>query len=678
MNHNIKDKIKNHEFPFDENAWEKMEEILDNQPLKNKVISKIKTISIMICSLFFIAVMATYFNQPISETEISKPLIVEAIQNSISTEEEIANVFSADPIDKLPKEKPKIIQLLNGITTTTTNLNSLSITKDSLPELLAQQLSSPFNSQREKIYLHFDRTFFKPGEVIWFNAYLRNANDLLESQKSNVLYVELLAPNGSVEKKLTLTTKNGIAAGDFQLHPEAIGGQYKIKAYTQWQRNFEESFERDIIVQKNVLPNLRMKLDFDRKAYGSGDEAIANLELKTLDNEMLNDYEFSYTASLNGQQILKEKGKTNGLGKAKIAIDLPKKLNTNDGLINVLIDWKGQKESIARSIPIVLNKIDLQFMPEGGNIVVDLSSRVAFKALNEFGKPADIEGNILDVDGKIITSFKSYHQGMGAFDFIPNKGKTYAAKITKPEGITQIYQLPKALNRGAIFKLKTQEKEDLILDIASNLYQNLSFVLHNSVTSFYSKKLDFRQKETISNLAIPIKNLPAGIVQLTLFDENGLPLAERIVFLNPDNKLQFELKTDKENYLPREKVAMDILVKDEKGKPVSGQFSLAVADDQLLSFADDKQGNILATLWLESELNGEIIEPNFYFESPDKHPEKDQLLALDYLLMTQGWRRFDWTKNEELVANFQYPNEIRVVAGKVFDAWGLTSRRSRC
>jgi uncharacterized protein YfaS (alpha-2-macroglobulin family) len=106
---------------------------------------------------------------------------------------------------------------------------------------------------REKIYLHLDRTFFKPGEAIWFKAYVRDANTLLPSQKSNILYVEFIAPNGNTDKKFTLFVTDGVAAGDIQLHPDALGGRYKIKAYTNWQRNFGEHFERDIIAEGDTV-----------------------------------------------------------------------------------------------------------------------------------------------------------------------------------------------------------------------------------------------------------------------------------------------------------------------------------------------------------------------------------------------------------------------------------------
>ena len=112
-----------------------------------------------------------------------------------------------------------------------------------------------------------------------------------------------------------------------------------------------------------VLPRLKMKLDFEREAYGPGAEVSAELDLQTNANQALSHYDFSYTVQLQGVQILKGNSKTDQEGKTNIAFNLPKELETNDGLINVMIAYQGQTESISRSVPIVLNQIELSFYP---------------------------------------------------------------------------------------------------------------------------------------------------------------------------------------------------------------------------------------------------------------------------------------------------------------------------
>ena len=49
---------------------------------------------------------------------------------------------------------------------------------------------------QEKLYLHFDRSGYNPGETIWFKAYLFDG--LFPSDMSKTLYAELLDEQGKV------------------------------------------------------------------------------------------------------------------------------------------------------------------------------------------------------------------------------------------------------------------------------------------------------------------------------------------------------------------------------------------------------------------------------------------------------------------------------------------------
>jgi hypothetical protein len=114
------------------------------------------------------------------------------------------------------------------------------------------------------------------------------------------------------------------------------------------------------------------------------------------------------------------------------------------------VNTQGIGESIARSIPIVLNKIDIQFLPEGGNWVQNVNSTVAFKAVNEFGKGADVKGSILDEHQNIVTHFESFHMGMGAFSLKPVAGERYFARIENPSGNHSLIPLPQPAVSGLV------------------------------------------------------------------------------------------------------------------------------------------------------------------------------------------------------------------------------------
>ncbi len=512
----------------------------------------------------------------------------------------------------------------------------------------------------DRVYLQTDKPMYDPGETIWFNAFIRDGASFKPSGQSGVVHVELRNPKGAVVNTLEILAKDGSAPGDFMIDKAWSGGIYTIKAWSEWQKNDAQPafFEKEIQVQKSILPRLKMKLDFQKEAYGIKDAVKAELSLNSNANQPLSNYAFSYTASLNGTNLLTENSKTDQSGNAIINVQLPDHLENNDGLLNVMISYQGMTESISRSIPIVLNNVDLAFFPEGGELVNGLNSKVAFKALNEYGKPADITGVVVDSKGAKVASLNSFHQGYGAFEFKPQPGQVYKVKITKPAGVTKEYALPEAMAKGYGLAMTSKTNDRLKLSLKSTQPEEMAVVVNVRGVNYYSKKVNCFN--TYTNLDVPLKELPMGVAHITLFDSKGIARAERLTFVNQDRQLQVKLSTDKQKYLPREKVQLTVKTTDERGVPVPANLSVAVADDQLLTFADDKSSNILSWMLMESDVKGKVHEPNFYF-NPEKEKAEE---AMDFLLMTEGWRRFDW---KEIDAN----NPVASVAGERTDIKGV-------
>jgi len=521
------------------------------------------------------------------------------------------------------------------------------------------------HTENERVYLQTDKAFYKPGETVWFSAFVRDEKTLKASGKSDIIHVEFVSPKGTIERHYKVVAKNGTAQGDFDLtnHP---GGIYKVKAYTEWQKNEEGFllFEKEITVQSVVMPRLKMKLDFEKKAYGKGDEVVAKLELNTNANQPLSDTKVKFTAQIDGTQLLEKSVVTDKVGKANLKFSLPQDLNSADGLINAMIVLDGSTESISRSVPIVLNKISLEFFPEGGDLVANVNSQIAFRAVNEFNKPADVEGIILDSKGAFVSQFSSYHFGMGTVAFTPKLGEMYKARITKPAGILDEFKLPEALKAGYVLSVNQTSDDLLTLNIHSFQKEQLSVVAQTRGKIFYAQSLN--ADRGANSLQINTDNFPIGVSQITLFDSKGIERCERLAFIHKDEQLNISLTTNKSQYAPREKVSMNIRVTDANGLPVAGNFALSVVDDNLLTFADDKQGNILAKILLEPELKHKVEEPNFYFDSKEEKADK----ALDLLLMTSGWRKYSWKQiQQEDLPEIKFSAEKARLSGVVYDGY---------
>lgn len=541
----------------------------------------------------------------------------------------------------------------------------VSASMSDFPGVLQKYLST-YNSKlpQEKVYIQTDKTFYKPSETIYLKTFLVNANNNKMSTTSDIIYIELRDPWGNVVQKREAGTQDGCSNSAFTLAADVAGGLYKLVAYTNWMKNFGESnyFTKDITVQKVITPRLLLKIDFRKRAYGAGDEVVADLKVTDLNNQKTNNSTVKSTVRIGGLPVHTLESTTEH-GESVIAFNLPKDLSTSDGILQIVVSDKGTEESITRSIPIVLNKIDIKFYPEGGDMVQDVRSKVAFEAQDEFKKGADVSGNIFDDQGTLIAQFESFHLGMGAFEFTPKAGRKYFAKLNKPQGIEMTIPLPEAQKKGYALNLKSKDENALQWSIYSPKNGTATLVAHTQGDIKYNKAIKLSKGS--NTVEVPTADFPMGIAVFTLFDTGNKEVCERLIFVNADRGLNISLES-KDTFMPEENVQLKIKTTDKNGKPVSANLGLSVVDEQLLTFADDKQDNILSYMLFSSELQGKIQEPYFYFDP--KEPKAKE--ATDYLMLTHGWRRFTWDDvlNKQDDINIQYyPEKLSSIYGYVLN-----------
>jgi len=163
-------------------------------------------------------------------------------------------------------------------------------------------------------------------------------------------------------------------------------------------------------------------------------------------------------------------------------------------------------------------------------------------------------------------------------------------------------------------------------------------------------------------IAFTEKDLPAGVIQLILFDKQMNPLSERLVFNKNNNNSQAKvtLHTDKTRYEKRDKVVSTLSLTDSGGNLLDGHLSVAITDDQ--DIAVDTSTTILSSLLLSSELKGYIENSAYYLQD-----NVESAIALDYLMLTHGWRRYNVP--EVVKGNYTSPQipvqKAQEISGKV-------------
>ncbi|RLD75609.1 MAG: hypothetical protein DRJ07_17785, partial [Bacteroidetes bacterium] len=296
----------------------------------------------------------------------------------------------------------------------------------------------------------------------------------------------------------------------------------------------------------------------------------------------------------------------------------------------------------AKKIKNKSENIDLQFFPEGGVLVKDINSKLAFKAINTLGLGIDVEGKIFTKKGKEISSFKSSHSGMGIIEFTPEKELEYYAVINKPEGIKTKYQIPQSIKNGYVISINNEHEKNIKIQIKTNkkfsndkTAKTIYLFAQSGGKIYYKSRLLFEKNEI--NLKIQKNNIPTGIVHFTLFDGHGKPQCERLAFVNRKDFLDINIHLNKKSYKTREKVILDINIKDKKGLPVRANVSIAVRNKTRLIDIPKNKANIISSLFLQADIQGNIEDQEYYF-TDTKKAKRD----LDILLLTQAWRKFNW------------------------------------
>lgn len=285
---------------------------------------------------------------------------------------------------------------------------------------------------------------------------------------------------------------------------------------------------------------------------------------------------------------------------------------------------------------------DLQFFPEGGELVSAMVSKVAFKAIGTNGLGVNVKGVVVDNNNSQVTTFTSSHLGMGIFYLQPEEGKMYKAKVTFADGSQGTFNLPVIQNKGIALAAKDTLGK-LSIEIRSNkayfqenLNKNISLVIYGGgFVNTVNTKLDSRRL----SMDIPNSQFPSGVVQATLFSPTGDPISERLVFLKNPDLVDLALTSNKNSYSKREKVSITVGAKD-RGNGVEGHFSAAVIDESKVPVDENNETTILTYLLLTSQLRGYVEQPNYYFLKNSDQTVND----LDALMLTQGYRRFTWRK----------------------------------
>ena len=517
------------------------------------------------------------------------------------------------------KHRFLILFFLIGFSSIIRGQNSMP---DSLALLFHNQLSV---FPQEKIYLHTDKPIYITGEKLWFRAHLVNAASHVPFPLSRYVYVELFNPLDSLLSRVKIRNANNAYYGYIDIPQDIPEGDYMLRAYT----NFMLSLDEHYLCMKTVR-------------IGNPDNRTVRVEAGfSFDADGTTNADFSFSGSVNERpavprnvQISINGGRMQPLevdadGAVGVSFSMPADASKRV----MLLEADNTRQFI--QIPVAAGDFDVGFYPEGGSLLQGIGSRIAFKALNSDGSVANVEGAVYDNWGNEILQFKTDHSGMGSFMLFPEEGKSYYVACTNDSRQSKRFELPAALSTGYAISVNNLQKDRIHVSVLKTIPDNsrdtLYLLAHVRGTVCYVAQWDAGR----DFISLPKNQFPSGVLHLILFDAKLNPVSERLAFIHKDDdQVHVSFRSDMEAFVPRSPVNSRVTLTDSDGNPLQGSFSVSVTDDHAVT--PDTAANILTHLLLTSDLRGHIDNPSAYFG--DDIPSA---WALDLLMLTQGWRRYD-------------------------------------
>ncbi|MDO1450370.1 hypothetical protein Q0590_29110 [Rhodocytophaga aerolata] len=427
---------------------------------------------------------------------------------------------------------------------------------------------------QEKLYIHTDQSVYLTGELLWFKVYYVDGTLHQPLDLSKVAYLEVLDQDQRPVLQAKVALSDGSGNGSFFLPASLNSGNYLIRGYTNWMKNFDKAyfFEKPV----TIINTFRQ---------------IGALPVKdTLHYEV-------------------------------------------------------------------------QFFPEGGNLVENIASKVAFRVTDHYGKGVGFKGVVLTAENDTVARFQPQKFGIGHFLFTPLPGNQYKAILRLANGKELIQKLPEIHSLGYTMQLEESAAGEINVTVQ---VASTTPLPHVYLLAHTRQQIKIAQKQALqqntATFTFSKQVLGDGISHITIFNASNQPVCERLYFKRPEQKLVISAKADQEIHSSRKKVVLDISTQHTSGNPLAAQLSVAVYKTDTLLTGDNL--TLPSYLWLSSDLAGKVESPDYYFTENGPHVQQE----LDNLMLTHGWRRFSWQqmmKGDRLSLKYIPEYEGHLVQGRI-------------
>ena len=524
----------------------------------------------------------------------------------------------------------------------------LSVFAQNIADTLGLRLEEQYYEYpQEKVHLTTDRNHYMGGDTIWFRGFVVSSATHEPVSVSKYLYVELRTPYNTVDQRIKVIERDEVYAGYVPLDMRVPEGDYTLVAYTNFMNSAGEAYFFKKPVNIRNAYSLRMDLSSQFEWEDGGGRLVCRIDYRDRTTGEERERKFTYRTIKDADW----RPSWRKSGTETVKLDREEYMA---GYLLVMCD------DYAKYIRLPKNEggFDVTFHPEGGYLVPGEECRVAFKAIDGYGDGIAVHGRVLDSGNNEVVKFKSLHGGMGVLSFTPRLGEAYRAECVARDSLSASFDLPAVNGSAAVVSADLRGDSVIDLRIKGRCPSDAIVAIQERGLLVYAGRLGGRREASIG-----CGGLQSGVVQVLLLDGGLNALSERLLFVRSSDTCTAAVAPARPTYGSRDKVILNLRL--DGYAEAEGDVAVSVTDRL---FGDETGGgNILSNLLLQSELRGYIENPAYYFEADDSV----RRAALDALLLTQGWRRYDIPAS--LCGEYQYPaaaiEKSQQISGTVKSLW---------
>ncbi|HEY9715582.1 MAG TPA: MG2 domain-containing protein, partial [Chroococcales cyanobacterium] len=480
-----------------------------------------------------------------------------------------------------------------------------------------------------------DKPIYRGGDTVYIRGVVLNAatHEPLQAAQTSYATVQIKGPKGDVVTTGSASTENSLWSFSWSVPQEQAGGEYT--ASVSYPSDGWTPAERKFDVRTFRAPRLNSQIKFQRDGYGPGETVTATLDVKRAEGGVPQGAKVTVTGNVDGTEIKGANATVDARGLCTVSLALPAHIARGEGTLALIVEDGGVVETASKTIPILLQTIDLQIYPEGGDLVAGFKNRVYIQANQPNGKPADVTGSLIAKTANhtaVVAQVHTEHEGRGRFEFVPEAGHNYFLTLSKPSGIKKQFPLPQVKSHGAVLRVGKDvfAKGDPIAVSVGCADGDCTVTLSKREQELSAQKIHG------SHLMQPVSFTPGrdtdGVLTVTVWGKDAAPLAERLVFREPSKTIKVTVTPDSQSYSPGEKVSLKIKTTGDGGKPVESVVGLTVTDESVLEMIEKREQapQLPVMVFLEPEVS-DLADAHVYLDP--KNPRAP--LATDLLLGTQ-------------------------------------------